>query len=79
MLDKEKVAINGILELNEDSVKMKITLNEYARMEDQSDETLFQQKFLVNTLSMTESSRLKEPFKKVPPNCLQKQFLTLKA
>lgn len=28
---------------------------------------------------MTESSRLKEPFKKVPPNCLQKQFLTLKA
>ena len=32
MLDKEQVAINSILELNEDNVKMKITLTDYERV-----------------------------------------------
>ena len=32
MLDKEQVAINSILELNEDNVKMQITLTDYERV-----------------------------------------------
>lgn len=32
MLDKEQVAINSILELNEDNVKMKITSTDYERV-----------------------------------------------
>ena len=32
MLDKKQVAINSILELNEDNVKMKITLTDYGRV-----------------------------------------------
>jgi len=32
MLDKEQVAINSILEFNEDNVEMKITLTDYGRV-----------------------------------------------
>ena len=32
MLDKEQVAVNSILELNEHNVKMKITLTDYERV-----------------------------------------------
>ena len=32
MLDKKQVAVNSILELNEDNVKMQITLTDYERM-----------------------------------------------
>ena len=32
MLDKKQVAVNSILELNEDNVKMQITLTDYERV-----------------------------------------------
>ena len=32
MLDKKQVAVNSILELNEENVKMQITLTDYERM-----------------------------------------------
>ena len=32
MLDKKQVAVNSILELNEDNVEMQITLTDYERV-----------------------------------------------
>ena len=83
MLDKKQVAVNSILELNEDNVKMKITLTDHGRMgfsifwRINQTRNFFPAKLknlLVNIFSVTESSRLKELFKKIPPKSPEKTF-----
>lgn len=77
MLDKKQVAVNSILELNEDNVKMKITLTDYERVgfsifwRINQTRNFFPAKLknlLVNIFSVTEL------FKKIQPKSPGKNF-----